>query len=86
VVRRVDHANIVVPHPQVLFDWLSQRLELPIERPGRTLDLVLISTPRDFRDKPADLSRTGSQLTDPVDPNLSRHRSAVRPGAAVRQL
>jgi hypothetical protein len=35
VVRRVDHLNIVVPHPRALFDWLTQRLELPIERPWR---------------------------------------------------
>jgi hypothetical protein len=33
VVRRVDRVNIVVPHPRALFDWLTQRLELPIERP-----------------------------------------------------
>jgi non-heme chloroperoxidase len=38
-----------------------------IDHPGRTLGLVLISTPRDFRDKPAELSRAVSELTDPVD-------------------
>ena len=50
--------------------YVAQRFA--IDRPGRTLGLVLISTPRDFRDKPADLSRTVSQLTDPVDPKVVR--------------
>jgi hypothetical protein len=33
VVRRVDHVNIVVPKPRELFEFLTQRLEIPIERP-----------------------------------------------------
>jgi hypothetical protein len=33
IVRRVDHVNIVVPDPRALFDLLTQRLEIPIERP-----------------------------------------------------
>ena len=33
VVKRVDHVNIVVPKPRALFDLLTRRLEIPIERP-----------------------------------------------------
>src|SRR5687768_6352909 len=33
IVRRVDHVNIVVPRPRALFDVLTRRLELPVERP-----------------------------------------------------
>ncbi len=43
-----------------------------IDHPERTLGLVLIGTPRDFRDKPAGLMRTLSGLTDPIDPQFVR--------------
>ena len=43
-----------------------------VDHPERTLGLVLIGTPRDFRDKPASLKRTVSELTDPVDPQFVR--------------
>ena len=33
IVRRIDHVNIVVPRPKALFDFLTGRLDLPIERP-----------------------------------------------------
>ena len=33
IIKRVDHLNIVVPRPRALFDALTRRLELPIERP-----------------------------------------------------
>jgi hypothetical protein len=33
LVRRVDHVNIVVPEPRRLFEFLTTRLGLPIERP-----------------------------------------------------
>ena len=33
IVRRIDHLNIVVPRPRALFDVLTQRLQIPIERP-----------------------------------------------------
>lgn len=33
IVRRIDHLNIVVPRPRALFDLLTQRLQIPIERP-----------------------------------------------------
>jgi pimeloyl-ACP methyl ester carboxylesterase len=50
--------------------YIAQRFA--IDHPARTRGLVLISTPRDFRDKPAELVRTVSELTDPVDPNFVR--------------
>ena len=33
IVRRVDHLNIVVPRPRELFDFLTLRLGMPVERP-----------------------------------------------------
>ena len=33
IVRRLDHVNIVVPRPRALFDFLTQQLSIPIERP-----------------------------------------------------
>lgn len=33
IVRRLDHVNIVVPRPRALFDFLTQQLGIPIERP-----------------------------------------------------
>jgi hypothetical protein len=33
IVRRIDHVNIVVPKPRQLFEFLTQRFEIPIERP-----------------------------------------------------
>jgi hypothetical protein len=33
IVKRVDHLNIVVPRPRALFDVLTRRLAIPIERP-----------------------------------------------------
>lgn len=50
--------------------YVAQRFA--IDQPGRTLGLILIGTPRDFRDKPAELSRAVSELTDPVDPKFVR--------------
>jgi non-heme chloroperoxidase len=45
-----------------------------IDHPDRTLGLVLIGTPRDFRDKPEawDFLHPLSELTDPVDPEFVR--------------
>ncbi len=43
-----------------------------IDHPERTLGLVLIGAPRDFRDKPDSLMRTLSELTDPIDPQFVR--------------
>ena len=45
-----------------------------IDHPERTLGLVLIGTPRDFRDKPAawEFLRALPDLTDPVDPQFVR--------------
>ena len=33
IVRQVDHVNIVVPQPYQLFQFLTQQLQIPIERP-----------------------------------------------------
>jgi hypothetical protein len=33
IVRRLDHVNIVVPRPRALFDFLTEQLRIPIERP-----------------------------------------------------
>jgi pimeloyl-ACP methyl ester carboxylesterase len=43
-----------------------------VDHPERTLGLILIGTPRDFRDKHASLKRTVSELTDPIDPQFVR--------------
>ena len=45
-----------------------------IDHPDRTVGLVLIGTPRDFRDKPAawEFLRALPRLTDPVDPQFVR--------------
>jgi len=43
-----------------------------IDHPGRTLGLVLLGSPRDFRDKPADVISSIAKLTDPVDPGFVR--------------
>jgi hypothetical protein len=33
ILRRLDHVNIVVPNPRALFDFLTDELRIPIERP-----------------------------------------------------
>jgi non-heme chloroperoxidase len=43
-----------------------------VDHPDRTLGLVLLGAPRDFRDKPASVRRTVSELSDPVDPRFVR--------------
>jgi pimeloyl-ACP methyl ester carboxylesterase len=45
-----------------------------IDHPARTLAVVLIGTPRDFRGLPgvAAISRTVAELTDPLDPGFVR--------------
>jgi non-heme chloroperoxidase len=47
---------------------------IAIDHPGRTLGLVLIGTPRDFRGLPGvtAISRTVAELTEPVDPGFVR--------------
>jgi non-heme chloroperoxidase len=50
--------------------YVAQRFA--IDHPGRTLGLLLISSPRDFRHKPAELSHAVSQLADPVDSKFVR--------------
>jgi non-heme chloroperoxidase len=49
--------------------YVAQRFA--IDHPERTLGLVLIGAPRDFRDKP-DLGSAVSALSDPVDPGFVR--------------
>ena len=49
--------------------YVAQRFA--IDHPARTLGLVLIGAPRDFRDKP-DLGSAVAQLSDPVDPEFVR--------------
>lgn len=66
--------------------YTAQRLAL--DRPERVLGLVLLGSPRDFRDKPglAEIRRAVSRLEDPVDPAFVREFVAGTAGTLPPEL
>jgi len=63
--------------------YTAQRLAL--DQPERVLGLVLLGSPRDFRDKPglAEIRRAVSRLEDPVDPEFVREFVAGTVGGTL---